>query len=39
MRQKDQAAKKVDKYKTSLIGWGHIMRVIEVLDMTMKDLI
>jgi hypothetical protein len=31
--------KKMDKFKTSIFGWSHIHRLIELLDMSLKDLV
>jgi hypothetical protein len=35
----NQRANKVDKFINSCIGWSHVLRVIEVIDMAMRDLI
>jgi hypothetical protein len=35
----NQRTNKVDKFINSCIGWSHVLRVIEVIDMAMRDLV
>lgn len=35
----DNRQKKIDKFIVNCIGWNHIHRIVEVIEMTMRDLV